>query len=119
MGSSSGVQGLAAAKRQATAGHGVRPGGHRRPRGREGTHPGRNSYVQNVGTPLESGHIFLVAGKPTVRKAESPRREQDDPTSQCRWPKGNRKPRPNRPAPPPVVVDNWPDTGTCPDPKGC
>jgi hypothetical protein len=56
MGSSSGVQGLVAEKRQVLVGHGVRPGGHRRPRGREGTHPGRNSIVWNVETPSGSGH---------------------------------------------------------------
>jgi len=39
-----GGQGLAAEKRQVTAGHGIRPGEHRRPRGREGTHPGHISH---------------------------------------------------------------------------
>jgi hypothetical protein len=56
MGCNSGVQGLAAEMRQVLAGHGVRSGGHRRPRGREGTHPGRNSIVQNVETPSGSDH---------------------------------------------------------------
>ena len=71
MGCGSGVQGLAAGKQQATAGHGIWPGGHRRPRGREGTHPGRISLVRNVVTPSGSGHL-VVPGKPTVRKAQVP-----------------------------------------------
>jgi hypothetical protein len=65
-----GGQGLAAEKRQVTAGHGIRPGEHRRPRGREGTQPGRVSQARNVVTPSGSGH--LVPGKPTVRKAQFP-----------------------------------------------
>ena len=57
------------------------------------------------------------AGKPTVREAQFPsglwmtkkrtpvaERRQETSTS---WP-----------APPPVVSDNWPDTGRCPEPKG-
>ena len=64
------VQGLAAGKRQATAGHGIWPGEHRRPRGREGTHPGRISQVRNVETPSGSGRS--APGKPTVRKAQFP-----------------------------------------------
>jgi hypothetical protein len=64
-----GVQGLAAGKRQALAGHGIWPGEHRRPRGREGTHPGRISKVRNVETPSGSGRM---PGKPTVRKAQLP-----------------------------------------------
>jgi hypothetical protein len=63
------VQGLAAGKRQATAGHGIRLGEHRRPRGREGTQPGRISQVRNVVTPSGSGRM---PGKPTVRKAQFP-----------------------------------------------
>ena len=55
MGCGSGVQGLTAEKRQVTAGHGIRPGEHRRPRGREGTHPGHVSQVRNVVTPSGSG----------------------------------------------------------------
>jgi hypothetical protein len=84
------VQGLAAGKRQALAGHGIRSGEHRRPRGRGGTQPGRISQVRNVETPSGSGRS--APGKPTVRKAQFPGREQDDPTSQCRRPKGGRKP---------------------------
>jgi hypothetical protein len=66
-----GVQGLAAGKRQALAGHGIWPGEHRRPRGREGAQPGRVSKVRNVETPSGSGRQ-AVAGQPTVRKAQFP-----------------------------------------------
>ena len=105
MGWNSGVQGLAAEKRQALAGHGVRSGEHRRPRGREGTHPGRISCVQNVATPLGSGHEGFVAGKPTVRKAQlrSGKRMTREANAGDRKATGN----PDiRPAPPPVVLDN-------------
>jgi len=44
---------------------------HRRPRGREGTQPGRISQVRNVETPSGSGRA-CVPGKPTVRKAQVP-----------------------------------------------
>ena len=69
MGCWSGVQGLAAEKRQAPAGHAhsVRDE-HRRPRGIEGTHPGRSSRVRNAVTPSRSGASW--AGKPTVRRAQ-------------------------------------------------
>ena len=46
----------------------ARPGEHRRPRGIEGTHPGRCSCVRNVETPSGSGSS--VAGRPTVRRAQ-------------------------------------------------
>ena len=46
-------------------------GEHRRPRGREGTHPGRISQVWNVETPSGSGRQ-VASGKPTVRKAQVP-----------------------------------------------
>ena len=65
------MQGLAAGKRQVTAGHGIRPGEHRRPRGREGTQPGRISKVRNVVTPSGSGRQ-VAAGKPTAMKAQLP-----------------------------------------------
>src|SRR6266849_6699334 len=67
-----GVQGLAVEKRQAPAGDFCRPNEHRRPRDTGGTHPGRISCVWNVGTPMGSGHSD-VSGKPTARKAQSPR----------------------------------------------
>ncbi len=59
----------------------------------------------------------MVAGKPTVRKAQSPGREQGDPKSECRWPKGGTKPGLKWLAPPPAVLDNWPDTGLVPGPE--
>jgi hypothetical protein len=49
----SGVQGLAVVKRQVPVGQlNRRPGGHHRPRGLEGTQPGRDSLVWNVETPM-------------------------------------------------------------------
>ena len=58
---------------------GRRPGRdeHHRPRGIGGTHPGRSSCVRNAVTPSRSGQQVL-AGKPTVRRAQLPRRESDD-----------------------------------------
>jgi hypothetical protein len=41
---------------------------HRCPRGTGGTHPGRSSCVRNAVTPVE---VRSLAGKPTVRKAQS------------------------------------------------
>jgi len=69
MGCCSGVQGLVAEKRKAPAEQAPQPGEHRRPRGRGGTHPSRNSCVRNVVTPVG---VRPLAGKPTVRKAQSP-----------------------------------------------
>jgi hypothetical protein len=43
---------------------------HRRPRGTGGTHPGRSSCMRNAVTPV--GVRCCLAGKPTVRKAQSP-----------------------------------------------
>ena len=61
-------KGLAAGKRQTPAGDATQPGEHRRPRDIEGTHPGRSSCVRNAVTPVE---VRSLAGKPTVRKAQS------------------------------------------------
>jgi len=46
------------------------PGAHRRPRGTEGTLPGRVSLMRNVATPMRSRRRFQP-GKPTVRNAQS------------------------------------------------
>ena len=67
MGCRSGVQGLAAVERQAPVKESTWPGEHRRPRGREGTHPGRSSRVRNAVTPSRSGPR---SGKPTARRAQ-------------------------------------------------
>jgi hypothetical protein len=92
------VQGHAAGMRQALAGHGIRAGEHRWSPGYRG-HPPR-SYLASVERGNPDGVRRRVGGgKPTVRKAQLPGREQDDPRSECRWPKGDRKPRP-RPDPP-------------------
>ena len=57
-------------ERQAPVKDSCWPGEHRRPRGREGTHPGRCSCVRNVVTPSRSGTPVGVSGKPTVRRAQ-------------------------------------------------
>lgn len=59
-----------------------------------------------------------AAGKPTARKVQSPSE------GRMTWEAnvGGRKAAGNRGrwlAPRPVVSDNWPDTGWCPNPKGC
>ena len=64
-----GVQGLAAEKRQVPVKETTWPGEHGRPRGREGTHPGRSSCVRNAVTPSGSGRA-RVSGKPTARRAQ-------------------------------------------------
>jgi hypothetical protein len=86
-----------------------RSGGHRRPRDTGGTHPGRISYVWNVGTPMGSGHK-AVTGKPTVRKAQSPSgkwmtREANAGGRKATGTLGSKA------SPPLVASDNWPDTG--------
>jgi len=61
---SSGVQGLAAAKRRVPVGQlNRRPGGHHRPRGLEGAHPGRVSLVWNVETPTGYGQRVCSVGQ--------------------------------------------------------
>src|SRR5262249_8650082 len=44
------------------------------PRGKEGTQSGRDSDVRNVETPAG---VQALPGRPTVRRAEAPRRERD------------------------------------------
>jgi len=58
------------------------------------------------------------AGKPTVRKAQFPsgQRMAKKRTPVRRKATGNRG---TMAGPPPAVPDNCPDTGSCPDPKGC
>lgn len=78
-----------------------RSGAHHRPRGSEDTHPGRISSMRNVTTPMGSGGTF--AGRPTVRKAETPsgRRKTREANA------GGRKAAENRDrtlAPPPAVL---------------
>ena len=45
------------------------PGVHRRPRGPEGTLPGRSSLMRNVTTPMRSKRLFEL-GRPTARNAQ-------------------------------------------------
>ena len=102
-----GMEGLAAEERQATVKETTWPGEHRRPRGREGTHPGCSSRVRNTGTLSGSG---LGSGKPTVRRAQLPggnrMTEKRMPVAETR-----REAEARWPPPPAVVLDNRPDTG--------
>ena len=90
---------MAAAKRRVPAGDNRRPGAHHRPRGQEGALPGRVLLMCNTTTPLGSGGS--TAGRPTARKAEPPQRAQEDPRSERRRSKGDRKPGTRVSAPPP------------------
>jgi hypothetical protein len=73
-------------------------------------YPSRVSRVRYAETPSGSGSTVGCTGKPTVRRAQS--------LGGNRMPK-KRMPvaekatgkRGSRPAPPPVVSYNWPDTG--------
>jgi len=60
----------------------------------------------------------MASGKPTVRKAQFPSGQwmtkKQTPAAERRQETGT-----SWLAPPPVVSDNWPDTGLFPDPKGC
>jgi hypothetical protein len=84
------------------------PGEYRRPRGIGGTHPGRSSCVRNAVNPV--GVRTIVSGQPTVRKAQPPggnrMTEKRTPAVERQQETGTRWL-----APPPVVSDNWPDTG--------
>ena len=68
-------------------------GEHRRPRGREGTHPGRSSCVRNSVTPSRSGRD-RASGKPTARRAQPLGGESDDREANA----GSRKATGNRDA---------------------
>jgi len=104
----SGVQGLVAEKRQAPAEQAPQPGEHRRPRGRGGTHPSRNSCVRNAVTPV--GVRAIMPGKPTVRKAQLPGGNR---MTKKRTPAAERQRETGTRwlAPPPAVPNNRPDTG--------
>jgi hypothetical protein len=79
------------------------------PRGLEGAHPGRNSYVWNVTIPLGSGRI-TGAGKPTVREAQFPSGQW---MTKKRMPAAEQQQENETPwsASPLTVSYNWPDTG--------
>jgi len=103
--------------RQTPAGDATQPGEHRRPRDTGGTHPGRSSCVRNAVTPVE---VRSLAGKPTVRKAQSLGGilMTEKRNAGSRKATGNRDMMagPLRLA----VLDNWPDTGHMgPDAKAC
>jgi hypothetical protein len=86
-------------------------------RGIGGTLPGRISLVRNVETPSGS-RCRKALGRPTVRDVEVPggtgRPRKRMPVAERRQETGT-----PWPALPLVVPPNWPDTGRCPDPKGC
>ena len=81
-------------------------------------HPPR-SHLMRVqrGNPV-GVRSRVGAGKPTARKAQSPSGKW---MTKKRMPVAERRQETGTAwlAPPPVVSDNWPDTGSCPDPKGC
>ena len=52
--------------------------------------PVESCFMRNMTTPLGSGGS--TAGRPTARKAEPPQRAQEDPRSERRRSKGDRKP---------------------------
>ena len=58
------------------------------------------------------------AGKPTARKAQLPSGQR---MTKKRMPAAERRQETGTTwlAPPPAVPNNWPDTGSFPDPKGC
>ena len=61
MGCWSGVQGLAVGSGRRRLGSASVRDEHRRPRGIEGTHPGRSSCVRNAVTPSGSGPLRPVS----------------------------------------------------------
>lgn len=93
-----------------------RPGAHHRPRGKGGALPGRILFMRNMTTPLGSG--VMMAGRPTVRKAQVPsgRRRTQEANADGRKATGNREPvyRPSAE----WLPHNWSDTGVMPGPKG-
>jgi hypothetical protein len=74
--------GLAAGKRQVPVVDSASTGRAPPSRDREGTHPGRISCVWNVETPSGSGPMVRSAD---CEEGSTPRREQDDPRSECWW----------------------------------
>lgn len=61
---------------------------------------------------------MTVAGQPTVREAQFPSGQW---MTKKRMPAAERRQETGASwlAPPPAAPHNWPDTGSCPDPKGC
>ena len=73
-------------------------------------------FMRNMTTPLGSG--VMMAGRPTVRKAQVPsgRRRTQEANADGRKATGNREPvyRPSAE----WLPHNWSDTGVMPGPKG-
>src|SRR6476619_2679632 len=76
-----------------------RPGAHHRPRDKGGALPGRILFMRNMTTPLGSG--VMMAGGPTVRKAQLPSGRRMTQEANADTPKGDRKPGTRVSAPPP------------------
>lgn len=116
-GSPTGVQGLAAGKRQVAAGDSA-PVVRAPPSPGSRGHPTRSQLDRaERGIPMGSRRLML-SGRPTARKAETPSGERMTREANA----GGRKATGTRDrwsALPPAVPHNWPDRGTCPDPKGC
>jgi len=74
-------------------------------------------HVRNVAIPMGSDNEIVVAGRPTVRKAEIPSGEgmTREANAGGRKVTGNQD---NMARLPLVVPDNRPDRDTCPSPKG-
>jgi hypothetical protein len=81
---------------------GIAPGRgrHRSPRGGEGTRPQLCLTRAEHGNPARVRAACGRCGRPIVRGAESPG-GTGCPRSECRWPKGSRKPAPSCPVLPP------------------
>ena len=73
-------------------------------------------FMRNMTTPLGSG--VMMAGRPTVRKAQLPsgRRMTQEANADGRKATGNREPRIGPSAE--WLPHNWSDTGGCPARKG-
>ena len=116
MGSRTGVQELAAVKRQAATGGTCPVAGTPPFPGLRGRLPGRVSREWNVVTPLGSGLRFRT-GKPTVRKADILSGSGMAQEANA----GGRKASGSRGvviAPPAVAPDNRPDTGAARPERG-
>jgi len=68
--------------------------------------------------PVGVRPLATRAGKPTARKAQLPSGQR---MTKKRTPAAERQRETGTTmaGPPPVVPHDWPDTGGCPDPKGC
>lgn len=94
---------------------GKRSGEHHRPRGIEGAHSVRVLRMWNVETPSGSSPM---AGRPTVRKAQSPAGNRMTREANAGTPIGDGKDSTNNGHLLAVVASNRPDTSCALGPKG-